>query len=101
MQEMNRDYTAFVHVLDPSGNVRAQQDKLLQRRDRATSQWQPGAIATEKYEMVLTPDAPGGLYTINLGVYYWESAERLPARYASGERLSNDIVQVRQIEVDN
>jgi hypothetical protein len=100
MQEMDRDYTAFVHMVDPSGNVRAQQDRLLQRRQLPTSQWKPGAIAMEKYDMVLPPDAPAGLYTINLGVYYWETAERLPARDASAQRLPNDTVRVCQAEVE-
>jgi len=100
LQEMDRDYTAFVHALDPNGNVTAQQDRLLQRRGRPTSQWKPGAIATEEYEMVLAPDAPAGLYTINLGVYYWETAERLPARDASGQRLPNATVRVCQVEVE-
>lgn len=99
LQEMDRDYTAFVHILDPNGSLRAQQDKLLQSSQGATSQWEPGAIATEKYEILLAPDAPPGLYTMNLGVYYWETAERLSALDESGERLSNDTVQVCQIEV--
>ncbi|HJX37979.1 MAG TPA: glycosyltransferase family 39 protein [Anaerolineae bacterium] len=99
MQEMERDYTAFVHVLDLDGSVRAQQDKLLRRGRRTTSHWKPEEVVTVKYEMLLPADAPPGLYTINVGVYYWETAERLSARDESGQRLSGDMVRLHQIEV--
>jgi len=101
LQEMDREYTAFVHVLAPDGSVTAQEDKLLERRRVATSQWEPGVLAMEEYDMVLPADAATGVYTINLGVYYWETAERLPARDESGERLADGTVRVCQIEVED
>jgi mannosyltransferase len=99
LRAMDRDYTAFVHILDADGVLRAQQDNLLQRGRRTTSQWKPGEVVTVKYQMVLPAEAPSGLYTINLGVYYWETAERLSAQDESGERLSGDVVQVQQIQI--
>lgn len=99
LREMEKDYTAFVHVLGPDGVLWAQQDNLLQHGGRTTSQWKQREVVKVEYEMLLPADAPPGPYTVKLGVYYWETAERLPARDESGHRLSEDVVQVRQLEV--
>jgi hypothetical protein len=99
LREMGRDYTAFVHLLDADGVLQAQRDELLRRGRRTTSQWKPDEVVTVEHQMVLPADAPPGLYTINLGVYYWETAERLSASDESGETPSGDVVQVQQIEV--
>jgi hypothetical protein len=97
--KMDRDYTAFLHVLGPEGRVWAQQDKLLQRDSRATSAWRVGEIVREEYELPLPADIPPGEYRVVAGIYYWETRERLPVWGENGERVADDAILFGEISV--
>lgn len=84
---LDRDYTAFVHVvqmdsLDPI----AQQDALLLADERPSSQWVVGEVVSQQYTISLPPDAPPGPYRIVTGLYDFESGERLP-RWPEGDSV--------------
>jgi 4-amino-4-deoxy-L-arabinose transferase-like glycosyltransferase len=60
------DYTVFTHVLEPPQTIWAQQDKPLQP---PTSSWPIGQVISDTYDLTIKPDAPAGVYPIEIGVY--------------------------------
>jgi 4-amino-4-deoxy-L-arabinose transferase-like glycosyltransferase len=64
--KMSADYTVFTHVLQPPETIWAQQDKQLQP---PSSGWSIGQVVSDTYELKIKPDAPPGVYDIEVGVY--------------------------------
>ncbi len=78
-QTMSRDYSVFVHVVDAAGNIVAQHDG--QPGDTVTiptGSWRLGETVRDRHNIILPDDFSPGKYTLNVGVYYWETMERLP-----------------------
>jgi len=49
-----------------------------------THTWQPGAIVTVRHVLTVAPDAPPGLYQVEIGLYTPTDLRRLPLREAPG-----------------
>jgi 4-amino-4-deoxy-L-arabinose transferase-like glycosyltransferase len=64
--KMPADYTVFTHVLEKPETLWAQQDKQLQP---PSSSWSIGQVVSDTYELKIKPDAPPGVYDIEVGVY--------------------------------
>ena len=73
-----RDFTAFVHLLDAGGVLRAQSDATPRSGTYPTSIWMPGEIIMDSRTLTLPPDAPPGDYHLEVGMYEWPSLTRLP-----------------------
>ena len=100
LRKMDRDYTAFVHVLGPDGQILVQEDKLLERGSLPTSGWQPGNTAVRNdYELLLPADSEPGEYTVIVGVYYWETGERLPVWDELGLGAHGDVISLEELAV--
>jgi hypothetical protein len=99
LAKMDRDYSLFIHLVDQDDRIWAQQDELLQYDDLPTSSWEVGEIAEGFYQLETDPHIPAGEYTVKLGIYYWETGERLPVWDERGERLSGDSVLLGTIGV--
>ena len=99
LAEMDRDYTAFIHVVGPDDRIWAQQDILLKDGAHPTSTWQLGQTVREEYELQLPPDTPSGEYVVKAGIYYWETGERLPVWDGSGQRVEHDMITLASVTV--
>jgi hypothetical protein len=86
----DRDYTAFIHVVGPDDTIFGQVDTLLYLEQRSTSTWKAGTQGVGEYELSLPAEALTKGYTVIVGLYYWETGERLPVLDEYGNRLSND-----------
>jgi len=76
---MGYDYTVFVHLLDANGNVVAQHDgQPTWQLPIPTSTWQPGETLRDRHPILLPADLPPGEYRLRVGVYFWQTLERLP-----------------------
>jgi len=91
LAEMESDYTVFIHVVDQDGRVWAQQDTLLLSAERPTSKWRAGETVIQQYGLALPAGAPAD-FTILVGVYYWQTGERLPVTDEFGQRVADDVV---------
>ncbi|MCA0456928.1 MAG: glycosyltransferase family 39 protein [Chloroflexi bacterium] len=71
------DYTLFLH-LTPVGGTQpsAQVDRLI-RPDYPTGVWRTGDRINDAVDFVLPADLAAGQYELWLGVYYWQTGERL------------------------
>lgn len=74
---VNKDYTVFVHLLDPSGNLRFQRDNAPRNGKYPTSLWSAGEIVADSYELTIPAEAAPGSYQLEVGLYEWPSLKRL------------------------
>ncbi len=80
LKEMDRAYTAYVHLIGPDGTPAAQLDR--QPGGYPTSDWQPGERVMDTYTIPLPPGITIEDVTIQTGFYYLPTLEALgePAR---------------------
>jgi hypothetical protein len=72
------DYTVFVHLLGPDGQLVVQHDDgPWWEVAIPTSTWQPGEKLRDMHALALPTGLPSGEYRLQTGVYYWETLERL------------------------
>jgi len=78
------DYTAFLHVVDSSGEIVAQSDVQPGGIQYPSGIWSPGEVVTSDHIVTIPPDAEGPflLYT---GLYSFPSLERLPVKSEAGD----------------
>lgn len=77
-REMDEDYTVFVHLVDEEGTIWGQKDGWPEGGFYPTSFWDPGEIVQDRYDLVIDPQAPPGLYRFEVGLYLLFTGERLP-----------------------
>ena len=74
------DYTLFIHLLDQQGEKIAQVDD--QPRDawgpRPMTSWRAGQVVVDEHSLAIPADLPAGDYTLILGLYNWQTGDRLP-----------------------
>jgi mannosyltransferase len=75
---VDTDYTVFVHILDASEKVVAQQDQQPVAGARPTSSWFAGDVILDGYTLQLPKLLPPGDYPIEVGMYNASTGERLP-----------------------
>jgi hypothetical protein len=83
-QPIERQYKVFTHVLGQvfnaeSGNfLWGQQDNEPVNGTRPTSTWRKDEVVVDRFAILLNPQAPGGRYAIEIGLYDPATGERLP-----------------------
>jgi hypothetical protein len=73
--EMERGYTAFVHLLAEDGTLIGQLDRPPD--GYPTSDWRPGEIIIDRYLIELPADMPPDNYVVQTGFYFFPTLERL------------------------
>ena len=63
---MDVSYTVFVHLLEPAGQVLAQDNS---EPARPTSGWVPGEYVTDPHDIPLPLELPPGDYVVEVGMY--------------------------------
>jgi hypothetical protein len=89
-QPMGQNYTVFVHVLDESGKLVAQQDNEPNGGLYPTGLWQVGQPVQDSYDVATPEGLPPGPYRIIVGMYEWPSLQRL-AVTAQGETRGDSL----------
>jgi hypothetical protein len=78
------DLTVFTHLLDATGQQRAQQDNPPQGGIYPTYLWDRHERVRDTYRLKLPPDAPVGTYHFAVGMYALQTMERQPITTAQG-----------------
>jgi hypothetical protein len=86
------DYTVFVHVLNDAGEITAQKDNMPGDGELPTSQWDTGPQIDDLHVIPLPSDLPPGEYRIAIGLYNWQTGERLPVHPANGEQVPESAI---------
>jgi hypothetical protein len=88
--QMPADYTVFTHVLEKPETIWAQHDKQLQP---LSSSWSIGQVLSDTYELKIKPDAPLGVFDIEVGVYDpLKNFERLRVVTEDGRITENHVL---------
>jgi hypothetical protein len=90
-------YTVFAHLLDSSGKLAAQQDAMPRGSALPTSCWVVSEVVSDTMTLSLPTDASPGVYTLQVGMYYLPTGERLPVTTPGGVA---DRVVLQTIRVD-
>lgn len=84
-----KNYAVFVHLLDHNGAMISQHDSEPGNGRFPTGTWLPPEIIKDRHTLTLPAAAPPGPYTVAIGVYDWQTGERLPTATAAGDLLPN------------
>lgn len=82
------DYTTFVHLRNPAGQVVAQQDQPPLHGAYPTSLWDPGEIIADEVVLLLPPELPAGQYSLAVGLYDFYTGSRLTVPGSADNSLS-------------
>lgn len=99
--EMEINYTVFVHLLDETGFLRSQHDKQPGDGSYPTTAWLPGEIVLDEYCLPLPPDLSPGEYKLLAGMYDLRTMQRLPVldigswRLEGGDSFLLGIVEIQ------
>ena len=84
------DYTVFVHLVGPDGQLYGQVDRPPANGAAPTTSWTPGQVIVDEIILPVAADGPAGIYHIAVGMYDGASGGRLPITDASGQSLPDD-----------
>jgi hypothetical protein len=93
-REMETSYKVFTHLLDEEEQIWGQKDSIPVGGTYATTGWLPGEVIVDEYEILVNPDAPGGDYQFEVGMYDAETMQRLQAFDEEGARMPDDRILV-------
>lgn len=96
---MERSYTVFVHLLDERSQIWGQKDTIPGGGSMPTTGWVKGEVITDRYEVMVMPEAPAGHYLLECGLYWAETGERLPVYTKGGDSRGDRIILPITIEV--
>ena len=76
-QQLAKDYTVFVHVVDRDGQMVGQWDQQPAAGKAPTSGWEPGRVVTDEYRVRIQAGAGNGPYQVYVGMYDPATGTRL------------------------
>jgi hypothetical protein len=100
LRQPDDDYVVFVHLLDTEGQIVASHDGPPMDGRYATGAWLPGEVVPDVHRLALDPNAPAGLYRLQVGMYQWPSVERLPAWDGQGVEQADRVVLLQSVVVE-
>jgi hypothetical protein len=90
-KHIDDEWTAFVHVLSPDGNLLAGLDQQPMGGQAPTTIWSPSQVVAYSVVIPVATAAVTGEYEIGIGWYKWPTLERLPAQ-SDSLRVSDRVV---------
>ncbi|HLF27860.1 MAG TPA: glycosyltransferase family 39 protein [Anaerolineae bacterium] len=95
--QMPIEYTVFTHILERPETLWAQDDKPLAP---PTTTWTVGQVVSDTYDLTIKPDAPAGVYEVEIGVYHAATPafERLRVITDDG-RITENYILLSQVRV--
>lgn len=77
-QPLTENLTVFVHLVDSSGHIAAQQDQIPASGARPTPGWAPGEVIADTYALYVPPGTPPGEHLVRIGWYDAVTGVRIP-----------------------
>lgn len=91
-------YTVFAHLIDASGNLRAQRDQIPGAGEYPTTTWVKDEYLIDVYDISIA-SAPVGNYQIEIGMYDAETGARMPTFDASSQPIGDHSVLPQPISI--
>lgn len=90
---IDRDYTVFVHLIDPNGQIVAGDDSMPRGGKESTSYWKPDQFTADAHVISLPKEAvAGSRYRLEVGLYYLPTLERLSIVDGRGSPITDQVV---------
>ncbi|HSJ59111.1 MAG TPA: hypothetical protein VLC95_18120, partial [Anaerolineae bacterium] len=83
-----KDYTAFAHLVDGTGQGWAGDDHAPHGGLYPTSKWGAGEMVRDTFTLAIPAGAPPGLYDVQVGWYDPATGERLPVDGTTSARIA-------------
>jgi hypothetical protein len=77
LETMDANYTVFVHLADPDGQIWGQHDGQPVENTFPTATWVPGQIVVDQHQVEIDAQAPDGTYQLLTGLYDGTTGQRL------------------------
>jgi 4-amino-4-deoxy-L-arabinose transferase-like glycosyltransferase len=90
------DYTTFVHVRNSAGTTVAQIDVQPLGGEYPTSRWKAGELIPDEILLPIPPDLPADTYQLLVGLYRWDTLERLPV---TDDKSGENAILLESIEI--
>jgi serine/threonine-protein kinase len=98
LRSIDAPYVVFVHLIGPSGNLVAQQDK---EPLTPTTAWTPGVESVDPHQVTIPRGQPTGLYQLRAGMYpQGQPHYRLPVVDEGLTTAESDSILIAEIEVE-
>ncbi len=97
LDSMGTNYTVFVHLIGPDGEIYGQRDTFPLNGRLPTTFWVPPEILSDPYTIDVADDAPVGTYSLAIGMYDLHSGERLPVSGSEGTQLPHDQILLSEV----
>jgi len=98
LRKPERNYAAFLHLIDDQGHIWGQGDKWLMKGLAPTIGWKAGEAVLDRYNLTLLKGTPPGRYRLKIGVYEVESGRRLRIMDEEGNPLGTEY-DLEEVEV--
>lgn len=85
IDNIEKDWVAFVHFIGPDGRIAFQNDHLLYTGGVSSSDWIKGEIYKERLPVMIPEDIPSGSYDIWIGI--WDLKKRLKVEGQEAEQV--------------
>ncbi|TEU21896.1 MAG: hypothetical protein E3J21_01250 [Anaerolineales bacterium] len=95
LKAMDKDYTVFIHLVDPPDHIWGQKDNPPVDGFYPTTTWEEGEIVRDQYDLGVSSDTPPGQYQIEVGMYLAETGERLSVLAEDGSVRADKIMLTR------
>lgn len=95
---IDQNYHGFVHLVNNTGQPLVQQDQLPGPFFAPPSTWDQYRLNTDNYLLRIPHDAPSGLYWPNVGMYEFETLDRLSV-YADPSAQPSDTYRLPPIKL--
>ncbi len=99
LQQMQENYTVFVHVARADGEILVQRDAQPHDGTHPTSSWEAGELVEDRYALPIPGDAVPDIYWLKVGMYSRATMERLPVVDAGEATALQDSVLVKELRV--
>jgi hypothetical protein len=95
----DQDYQVFVHLVK-DGRIWGQADHTPEicHQQEPTSTWEPGQIIMDGCVVPIDIEAPPGTYPLMVGLYDWQSLQRLEVIGPSGKQEGNSVL-LQEVEI--
>ena len=95
----DRPYKVFTHLVDEENTIWGQHDIQPVGGTYPPNLWVAGEVEADSHRLLVAPDAPAGIYRLEVGMYYEPTGERLPV-YIDGERVQGDRITLGRLRVE-
>lgn len=96
--EIPESYTVFTHLYDQREQIWGQEDSPPVSGSYPTSLWLPDEKILDRYQILLDPGAPPGVYRLAVGMYDPATGDRLKVNAADAFLMGDDRILLATVQ---